>query len=56
MTQSFFVAEAQTGRKGKFVPIKTTVSDVKQILEGQVDDINEEKLMFLGELSEARSK
>lgn len=56
MTQSFFVAEAQTGRKGKFVPIKTTVSDVKQILEGKADDIDEEKLMFLGELSEARTK
>lgn len=56
MTQSFYVAETQTGRKGKFVPVKTTVSDVKQILEGKADDIDEDKLMFLGELSEARAK
>ena len=54
MTQSFFVAEAQTGRPSKYVPIKTTVGDVRQILDGKADDIDEEKLLFLGALEEAR--
>ena len=56
MTQSFFVAEAQTGRPGKYVPIKTCVSDVRQILEGKVDDIDENKFVFLGSLKEVKNK
>src|SRR3989344_4710407 len=52
MTQSFFVAEQQTGRPGKYVPIKTTVSDVKQILQGNFDKIDEDKFLFLGSLEE----
>jgi len=56
MTQSFFVAESQTGRKGKFVPLKATVRDVKLILDGAYDDIDEDSILFLGELSEARQK
>lgn len=55
MTQSFFVAEAQTGRPGKFVPVKSTVNDVKQILDGAFDDVDEDKLLFIGEVSEARN-
>ncbi len=52
MTQSFFVAEAQTGRPGRFVPIKTTVANVKAILDGQLDKVDEDKFLFLGGLDE----
>lgn len=52
MTQSFFVAAAQTGRPGKYVPIKTTVKDVKAILDGQLDKVDEDKFLFLGGLEE----
>lgn len=52
MTQSFFVAEAQTGRPGKYVPVKTTISDVRQILEGKFDNVDEDKFLFLGGLNE----
>ncbi|KKQ74994.1 MAG: ATP synthase subunit beta [Candidatus Woesebacteria bacterium GW2011_GWB1_38_5b] len=55
MTQSFFVAEAQTGRPGKYVPIKTTVSDVREIIDGKADDLDEDKILFIGTLAEARS-
>lgn len=55
MTQTFFVAESQTGRPGKFVPVKSTIGDVKQILDGAYDDIDGDKLLFIGELSETRS-
>jgi F-type H+/Na+-transporting ATPase subunit beta len=52
MTQSFFVAENQTGRPGKYVPVKTVINDVRQILEGKTDGIDEDKLMFVGGLNE----
>jgi F-type H+-transporting ATPase subunit beta len=52
MTQSFFVAEAQTGRKGKYVPVKTVISDIKAIIQGKFDSVDENKFLFLGELSE----
>lgn len=52
MTQSFFVAETQTGRKGKYVPVKSVIKDIGQIVSGQVDQIDEDKFLFVGELSE----
>jgi F-type H+-transporting ATPase subunit beta len=54
MTQSFFVAEAQTGRTGKYVGIKETVSDVKLILEGKLDNVDEDKFLFLGGLKDGK--
>lgn len=55
MTQSFFVAEKQTGRPGKYVPRETTVNDVRDIIDGKYDDIlEEEKFMFLGSANEVR--
>lgn len=52
MTQSFFVAEAQTGRKGVFVPREVVVADVNAILNGKCDDISDEKFMFIGSIKE----
>lgn len=52
MTQSFFVAEQQTGRPGKYVQTKNTVRDVKDILDGKYDGVDEDKFLFLGDLSE----
>jgi len=48
MTQSFFVAEAQTGRPGKYVPIDETVTVVRNIMDGKYDEISEDKFMFIG--------
>ena len=56
MTQSFFVAENQTGRKGKYVPLKTTVDDVAAILKGDYDEITDDKFLFIGDLSELKIK
>ena len=52
MTQNFSVAEDQTGKKGAYVPLNTTVADVKDILDGNADGISEEKLLFIGSLDE----
>lgn len=50
MTQPFKVAEAQTNRPGKYVPRETTVKDVQRILNGELDKVEIEKVMFLGSL------
>lgn len=52
MTQSFFVASSQKEKEGKFVEVKTAVSDLVQIIEGKVDDVAEDKFRFIGALSE----
>lgn len=52
MTQSFFVAEPQTGKKGQYVEVKDTVNDVRGILDGKFDKLEPEKLMFLGSLKD----
>jgi F-type H+-transporting ATPase subunit beta len=53
MTQSFFVAEKQTGRTGKYVERKDTVSGVQAILHGDYDEISEDHFMFTGSVEEA---
>jgi F-type H+-transporting ATPase subunit beta len=52
MTQSFFVAEAQTGRKGAFVPREVAVEDVNAILKGECDNISDDKFMFIGSIKD----
>jgi len=53
MSQSFFVAETQSGRPGKYVPLKTAIQDVNDIMSGKYDSVTEEKFMFIGEAKEA---
>lgn len=52
MTQSFFVAEEQTGRKGAYVPIKTTVEDAAGIIAGKFDSIPDNAFLYTGSLSD----
>lgn len=54
MTQSFFVAEKQTGRPGVYVPTKTTVEDAKDIMDGKYDNVSEEKFLFTGSAKEIK--
>lgn len=48
MTQSFYVTEAQTGRKGEFVSLVSTIQDVKDIVNGVYDSLEPEKLLYVG--------
>lgn len=48
MTQSFFVTATQTGRPGKYVPLKHTIKDVNDILSGTYDTVSEDKFLFIG--------
>ena len=52
MTQSFFVAESQKEKTGKYVDVKTAVNDLSQIVEGKVDNIEPEKFRFIGAITE----
>lgn len=56
MTQNFTVVEAQTEKKGVFVPVKDTVADVKAILEGKVDNLQPEDLLYIGTLKDLEDK
>ncbi len=52
-TQSFFTVEKQTGRPGKYVPLKQTIQDTNDILNGVYDKLTEDKFLFIGEAREA---
>jgi F-type H+-transporting ATPase subunit beta len=52
MTQRFFVAQAQKGEQGKYVPIAQTVADVGAIIQGKFDKIEKEKFLYIGGLDE----
>ena len=53
LSQPFTVAEAFTGMKGKYVPIKETVRGFKEIVEGKHDALPEEAFQFMGTIDEA---
>ena len=48
LTQPFFVGEAFTGRKGKYVPIKETIKLFKEILDGKHDSKSEQAFYLIG--------
>ncbi|MCX7835465.1 MAG: F0F1 ATP synthase subunit beta [bacterium] len=48
LSQPFTVAEQFTGRPGKYVPIKETISSFKAIVEGEVDHIPEGAFYMCG--------
>lgn len=52
MTQDLYVVADQSGRPGKYVKREKTIGDVRDILAGKVDSITEEKLLYIGDLSE----
>lgn len=47
MTQNFYATHAQSGKVGQYVSINDTVSDVRAILDGKMDAIDPEKLLFI---------
>jgi len=53
LSQPFFVAEAFTGRKGKYVKVEDTVRSFKEILEGKHDDLPEQAFFMVGAIEEA---
>jgi F-type H+/Na+-transporting ATPase subunit beta len=56
MTQNFTVVETMTGKKGVHVSLQETVADVKAILNGKVDTLDPEDLMYIGTLKDVEQK
>jgi F-type H+/Na+-transporting ATPase subunit beta len=56
MTQNFTVVETQTEKKGVYVSIKDTVDNVRQILDGKVDLLAPEDLLYIGTLKDVEEK
>lgn len=53
LSQPMFVAEAYTGREGRYVPVKETLRGFKEILEGKHDDKPEQAFYMVGTIDEA---
>ncbi len=53
LTQPFFVIENQTGRKGVYVSRETALKDITLILSGKLDNIPDEKFLYIGSLRDA---
>lgn len=56
LSQPMFVAEAFTGKEGKYVPLKESIRGFKEILEGKYDDLPEEAFLMVGSIDEAIEK
>lgn len=55
-SQSFFVAESFTGQKGKYVTRERTISGCEAILNGDLDQVPESALLYIGAINEAFKK
>ena len=56
LSQPFTVAEVFTGMPGKFVKVADTVKGFKDILDGKLDDLNENSFYMVGSIEEAIAK
>ncbi|MBI2916403.1 MAG: F0F1 ATP synthase subunit beta [Chloroflexi bacterium] len=56
LSQPMFVAEAFTGRPGRYVPVKETVRGFKEILEGKWDHLTEGAFFMVGAIEEAEEQ
>ncbi len=56
LSQPLFVAEAYTGIPGRYVPLKETIRDFKQIVDGVHDDVPEQAFYMVGTIDEALKK
>ena len=55
-SQPFFVAEAFTGIKGKYVKLEETIKGVKMIIDGKLDSLPEQAFYMVGTIEEAIDK
>jgi F-type H+-transporting ATPase subunit beta len=53
-SQPFTVAEAFTGRPGKYVPLKETIHGFQEILDGKYDHVREDLFYMAGTIDEVR--
>jgi len=51
-SQPFFVAEAFTGKPGKYVKVEDTIKGFEMIVEGELDDVPEQCFYYCGGIDE----
>ena len=56
LSQPFNVAEAFTGRKGRYVPVTETVRGFREIIEGKHDDLPEAAFYMVGSIDEVKEQ
>ena len=56
LSQNFHVAEQFTGQKGSYVPVKDTVRDFKELLEGKYDHLPEDAFRLVGTIEDVIKK
>lgn len=56
LSQPFFVAEAYTGMKGKYVKVEDTIKGFRMILEGMMDDVPEQAFFMAGTIEEVSDR
>jgi F-type H+-transporting ATPase subunit beta len=54
LSQPFFVAEQFTGTPGKYVKIDDTIKGFKMILDGEMDEVNENEFYMKGGITEVK--
>lgn len=54
LSQPFFVASAYSGRSGKYVSIEETVEGFREIVDGELDDIPEDRFYMVGNIEEVK--
>jgi F-type H+/Na+-transporting ATPase subunit beta len=52
LSQPFFVAEAFTGRPGKYVKLEDTIRSFREVVEGKHDDLPEQAFYMAGAIEE----
>ncbi len=53
LSQPIFVAEAFTGRPGKYVPLEDTIRSFRELVEGSHDDLPEQAFFLVGTIDDA---
>jgi F-type H+-transporting ATPase subunit beta len=56
LSQPFFVAEAFTGRSGKYVKLEDTIRSFREVVDGRHDDLPEQAFYMVGSIEEAVEK
>lgn len=56
LSQPFFVAEAFTGKPGRFVKLEETIKGFKMIIDGEMDEVPEQAFYMVGPIEEVFEK
>jgi F-type H+-transporting ATPase subunit beta len=56
LSQPFFVAAQFTGKEGRLVSLKDTITGFEEILEGKLDHVSEQDFYMAGGIDEVKAR